>query len=173
MASFVERAMGAARLDVRTFEEVETDKTALAQAMGVVVLSSVAAGIGAAGGEGVRGLIGGMIAALLGWVVWAWLTYFIGTRILPTPQTHADWGQLARTTGFATAPGIFRAVGIVPGLTTVVFFVASVWMLASFVVAVRQALDYTSTWRAVGVCLIGWLVQAVLLTFLLFLMPRG
>lgn len=169
-SSFIERTMGAVKLDVRTFEEVESDPTALAQAIGVVVLSSVAAGIGAAAVEGVPALIGGVVAALLGWVLWAWLTYFIGTRILPTPQTHADWGQLARTTGFATAPGMIRVVGVVPGLTTVVFFVASVWMLAAFVVAVRQALDYRSTWRAIGVCLIGWLVNVLLLSFLWLLL---
>lgn len=168
--SFIERTMGAVRLDVRTFEEVESDPTALAQAIGVVVLSSVAAGIGAAAVEGVPALIGGVVASLLGWVVWAWLIYFIGTRILPSPQTHADWGQLARTTGFATAPGMIRIVGVVPGLTTIVFFVASVWMLAAFVVAVRQALDYRSTWRAIGVCLIGWLVNVLLLSLLWFLL---
>jgi hypothetical protein len=99
------------------------------------------------------------------------LTYFIGTRILPAPQTHADWGQLARTTGFAAAPGIIRAVGVVPGLTTLVFAIANLWMLAAFVVAVRQALDYTSTWRAIGVCLIGWLVNAVVLALAWFVLP--
>ena len=36
-------------------------------------------------------------------------------------------------------------------------------MLVAMVIAVRQALDYTSTLRAVGVCLIGWLVQVVIL----------
>ena len=171
MASFVERTIGAARLNVRTFEEVEADTTALGPAAGVVVLSSLAAGIGTAGQAGVPGLFGAMVAALLGWVVWAWLTYFIGTRILPEPQTHADWGQLARTTGFASAPGIIRVVGIVPGLTMLVFFVASIWMLAAFVVAVRQALDYTSTWRAFGVCLIGWIANALVFVLLRFFLP--
>lgn len=171
MASFVERTIGAARLSVRTFEEVEADTTALGQAVAVVVLSSLAAGIGTAGQQGAPGVVGAVVAALLGWVVWAWLTYFIGTRMLPEPQTHADWGQLARTTGFASAPGIIRIVGIVPGLTMLVFFIASVWMLAAFVVAVRQALDYSSTWRAVGVCLIGWIVNALLFVLLRLLLP--
>ena len=171
MASFVKRTIGASKLNVRTFEEVEADTTALGQAIGVVVLSSLAAGIGTAGQEGTAGLLGGVLVALLGWVVWAWLTYFIGTRMFPEPQTHATWGQLARTTGFASAPGIIRIVGIVPGLTVLVFFIASVWMLAAFVIAVRQALDYTSTWRAVGVCLIGWIVNALLLVLLRFVLP--
>ena len=106
MTSFDQRVIGAAKLDVRIYEEVETDTTAMPQAMGVVALSSVAAGIGAIGQEGNLGLLGGLLAALLGWALWSGLTYFIGTRILPTPQTHADWGELLRTTGFAAAPGI-------------------------------------------------------------------
>ena len=165
MTSFIQRVIGAAKLDVHIYEEVEADTTAMPQAMGVVALSSVAAGIGAIGQEGNLGLFGGLLAALLGWTLWAGLTYFIGTRILPTPQTHADWGELLRTTGFAAAPGMLRILGIVPGLTGIVFFAAAVWMLAAFVVAVRQALDYTSTGRAVGVCLIGWLVNGVIVGF--------
>ncbi len=171
MATFTQRLMGAIKLDGHTFEEVEADTTALGQAIGVVVLSSVAAGIGAAGLEGAMGVLAGTVAALLGWAIWAWLTYFIGTRILPTPQTHADWGQLARTTGFASAPGIFRVLGILPLMTGLVFTVTAIWMLAAFVIAVRHALDYTSTWRALGVCLIGWIINGILVAVLGFLLP--
>jgi hypothetical protein len=169
MTSFTKRVIGAARLNVDIYEEVEADTTAMGQAMGVVALSSVAAGIGAVGREG---LFGGLVGALLGWLIWAGMTYFIGTRILSTPQTHADWGELLRTTGFAAAPGMLRIFGIVPGLTGLVFFVAGVWMLAAFVVAVRQALDYTSTGRAVGVCLIGWIVNGAIIVFLGFMLGR-
>lgn len=167
MATFTQRIIGAAKLSARTYEEVEADTSALGQAMGVVVLSSVAAGIGASGREVGTGLFMGMVAGLAGWCIWAWLTYFIGTRLLPMPQTRADWGELLRTTGFASAPGIARVLGIVPGLNWVVFFITGVWMLAAFVVAVRQALDYTSTPRAVVVCVIGWIVYAVIYSVLL------
>ncbi len=162
MASFSQRIFGASKLDIAIYEEVEADATALRQALVVVVLSSMATGIGLAGREGAPGLIAAVVAALIGWLLWAWLTYFIGTRILPTLQTEADWGQLLRTTGFAAAPGMLRILGIVPGLTILVFFITGVWMLVAFVVAVRQALDYTSTLRAVGVCLIGWLAYMAL-----------
>lgn len=162
MASFTQRMVGAAKLDVRTYEEVEADTAALPQALGVVVLSSVAAGIGASGGGSIAGLFGGLLAALVGWLVWAGLTYLIGTQLLPAPQTYADLGQLLRTTGFATAPGIARVIGVVPFLSGMVFVVTAIWMLAAFVVAVRQALDYTSTMRAVGVCLIGWFVYGII-----------
>jgi hypothetical protein len=136
--------------------------------MGVVILSSVAAGIGSLGLQpvGFGGIFIGTVSALLGWAVWAGLTYYIGTRIMPEPQTRSDYGELLRTIGFASSPGILRILGIVPGLMGIVFVATGIWMLVATVIAVRQALDYHSTWRAVGVCLIGWFVQAIILSLL-------
>ena len=170
MASFSERMIGAARLDVHTYEEVEADTTAMGQSMWVVVLSSVAAGIGS--GAGIVGLVVGSLAAMIGWFVWAYVTYLIGTKMLPEPQTEADVGQLLRTTGFSAAPGILRAFGVIPGLGLLAVGVANIWMLASMVVAVRQALDYNGTGRAIGVCLIGWLAL-VLITMVLGVVSIG
>ncbi len=163
MATIQDRMLRAAKLDVQLYEEVEHDEGALRQATTVVVLSAVAAGIGSLGIGGLAGLVSGTLAALFGWYIWAFLTYFIGTRLLPEPQTRADYGELLRTIGFASAPGLIRVVGIIPGLGQIVFAVAGVWMLIATVIAVRQALDYTNTWRAVGVCAIGWVVQSVIL----------
>jgi hypothetical protein len=163
MADFKTRVIRAAKLDIRVYEEVEADPTALRQAMLVVVLSSLAAGLGTISRQGLTSLALGALTALVGWYVWAYLTYFIGTRLLPEPQTHADHGQLLRTIGFASSPGLIRVLGLVPFLTGIVFFVAQIWMLIAMVIAVRQALDYTSTLRAAGVCVIGWIVQAIIL----------
>lgn len=160
----------AAKLDVAFYEKVEADKNMLGQAMLVVVLSSVAAGIGSIGQAGLTGILVGTISALIGWYVWAYLTYFIGTRFLAEPQTRADHGELLRTIGFSSAPGVIRVLGIIPGLNAIVNLAAGIWMLVAMVVAVRQALDYKSTGRAVLVCIIGWIVQMVflLLVFSLF-----
>jgi hypothetical protein len=165
MAVFFERMLRAAKLDVNLYEEVEADKSSMTQAMGVVILASVAAGIGSIGmGAADPGsILIGIIASLGGWYIWAFLTYLIGTKLLPEPQTHADYGELLRTIGFSSSPGIIRLLGIIPGLGAVVFFIAGIWMLVAMVIAVRQALDYNSTWRAVGVCVIGWLIQTVIL----------
>ncbi len=157
MSSFVDRMVRAARLDVSVFEEVEADRTATGQALGVVVLSSVASAIGLGGGPAVIAV--STVVALAGWYVWAFLTYFIGTRLLPEPATSADQGELLRTVGFAVTPGILRVIGVVPMLRSLAFLVAAIWMLVAVVVAVRQALDYRSTWRAIAVCVIGWAVQ--------------
>lgn len=170
MGSLGERMIRAAKLDASLYEEVEADRGALGQATAVVVLASLAAGFGSVARGGVGGFFFGTIAALAGWYVWAFLTYWIGTRFLPEPQTKADYGELLRTIGFSSAPGVIRVLGIIPALTGLVFLVASIWMLVAMVIAVRQALDYTGTLRAVGVCLIGWIVQVLILALLLALL---
>ncbi len=169
MASFVERMLGAAKLDVHTYEEVEADTTATPQAMAVVLISSIAAGIG-----GIRLGIGGLIwvalASLISWVLWAALVWVIGTKLLPEAETQSDIGELLRTTGFSSSPGVLRILGFVPLIGAIIQFLAAIWMLTAMIIAVRQALDYKSTARAVGVCLIGWLISMVVLWLL---MPAG
>ncbi|MBW2266389.1 MAG: YIP1 family protein [Deltaproteobacteria bacterium] len=169
MTNFSDRIIRAAKLDINLYEEVEADKGALRQAMWVVVLSSIAAGIGTIARGGFGGILVGTITALIGWFIWAYLTYLIGTKLLPEPQTRADVGELLRTIGFSTSPGLIRVLGIIPGLARLVFLVTSVWMLVAMVIAVRQALDYTSTLRAVGVCLIGWIIQALMFMLLFYI----
>jgi len=163
--------IGAARFDVHVYEEVEGDSGATGEAMGVVLLSSLAGGIGSIGlGAGLGGVVLGAVAALLGWVTWAFLTYFIGTRLLAEPQTHADVGELMRTLGFAQSPGLLRIAGVFftasPALFSLFQLVVSTWMLMTMVVAVRQALDYTSTMRAVGVVLVGFVANMIILSVL-------
>jgi Yip1 domain len=161
--SFVQRIIGAAALDAPVYEEIERDPRATAQAFVVVLLSSFAGGVGATGLVGPRGSDGLSVGsilflstlALIVWAAWALVTFEVGYRLLPQPQTRADPGQLLRTVGFATAPGLLRVFGIFPEATVPAFLVSSIWMIAAMVVAVRQALDYQSTSRAIAVCLVG------------------
>ena len=165
----LERMLGAIRLNANTFEDVENDSGATLQAMAVVILVSLATGIGVGlgsvvtgGGDFIIWLIFGIVYSLIGWVVWAFVTMIIGTTVLKTPETHADWGQLARGTGFAQAPGLFRILTFIPVVGIVIYYAVYVWQLIAMVIAVRQCLDYTSTWRAAGVVVIaGILVVAV------------
>jgi len=161
MSSFTERMIGAAKLDAAIYEEVEADTTATGQALLVVVLSSIAAGLSFVTINGVTGVIWGTLAAIVGWIVWAGITYLVGTKMLPEPQTKADMGELLRTIGFAMSPGILRIFGIIPVIGFLVNLVVMFWLLAAVVVAVRQALDYKSTGRAIGVCLIGFVVYVL------------
>jgi hypothetical protein len=160
----VDRMVGASRLDIHIFEEVEADTAATKQALSVVLLVALATGIASMGTIGVRGLLVGVVVSVAGWAIWAWIVYFIGTKIIPEHETHADWGQLARSLGFAQSPGVLRVFGVVPGVGGIIFLVVAVWMLVSMVIAVRQALDYTSTFRAIGVVLIGFIPYAILMS---------
>jgi len=173
MQIYLDRIVRAAKLDVSLYEEVEADKGAMSQAMGVVVLSSVAAGIGSIGTMGTKGIIIGAITALIAWYIWAYITYFIGAKILPEPQTKADHGELLRTIGFSSSPGLLRILAIIPGIGGIIFMIASAWMLVAMVIAVRQALDYQSTLRAVSVCMIGWVIQAIILMILFTVFGGG
>jgi len=155
---FVMRLIGALALDPVTYEEVEADRSATGQALLVVVLSSVGAGIGARGlGSGsMRSMIFISALSLLGWMAWALLTYQIGVKLMPEPETRSDVGELMRTIGFSAAPGMLRIFGIVPGASIPAFAITAIWMLIAMIVAVRQALDFRSTARAVAVCGLGW-----------------
>jgi hypothetical protein len=165
MREFVFRIIGAATLNPTTYEDVEADPKATAQAIGVIALASLAAGFGANGWNAqprpiltfsaVAGFLG-----LMAWASWALVTFEIGGRLLPERQTSVDVPELLRTIGFSAAPALFLVVGAF-GATTLVFAITSVWMLAAMVLAVRQALDYESTTRAMAVCALGWVLTAV------------
>jgi len=169
MTTFPHRLMGASVLDIDTYEEVEADRGATAQALVVVLASSLAGGIGASGfiHDG-RALVEGVFLwsaiSLVAWAAWALLVFEIGGRLLPEPDTSVDVGELLRTIGFASAPGMLRVFGVVPEFALPVFVLTTAWMLVAMVVAVRQALDYKSTARAVAVCTIG-LVLALVIAF--------
>jgi len=134
----------------------------MGQAMVTVILASLAAGIGAIGTVGIGGIISGTLTALIGWFAWSLITYVIGTKLMPEERTEADVGELLRTIGFSSSPGLIRVLGIIPGLTGIVFLVAGIWMLIAMIIAVRQALDYQSTFRAIAVCFIGWIIQGLI-----------
>jgi hypothetical protein len=173
MASLTDRMINAAKLDVRTYEEVEADQTATGQAMIVVVISSLAAGIGSIGILGLSGVFSITIGALIGWFIWAGVTYLIGTKLLPEPQTKSDLGELLRTIGFSASPGVLRVLGFIPLLGWLISFAASIWMLVAMVIAVRQALDYKSTGRAIGVCVIGFVLQWIVLSTIMIIFGAG
>jgi hypothetical protein len=154
--SFFDRMKGAALLDVPVYEEVEADTTATGQAAAVVLIASVAGAIGRAG-WGPSGIIMGLLMTLIGWVIWAAVTYFIGTRLFGGTATVQE---LLRTLGFAHAPGVLFVLGFMPFLGPLITFVVMVWMLVCGVIAIRQALDF-DTGKAILTALIGWLVLLI------------
>ncbi len=166
-ASVIERAIGAARLDPRAYEDVEHDQTATGPALVIVAIAAVANGIGSAGEAGVLGLIGGVVFALLGFVLYAGIAYLIGGKLFATRETTATWGQLIRTLGFAQAPGILRVLGIVPVIGGLIQLIVGVWILIASIIAIRQACDF-STGRAVLTAVVAWIVY-----FVFVIIPAG
>jgi hypothetical protein len=160
--TLIGRMIRAARLDPRLYAEVQADETTIGQAASIVLLAAFAGGINYPGAPFLI-LFGGLLAALIGWVLFAYVIYLIGTKLLPEPQTKANFGALLRVMGFANAPGVVKLLGIVPELRALVFFVAMVWVLVATVTAVRHALSYKSSWRAIGVCAIPLLASQLLL----------
>jgi hypothetical protein len=162
MNIFWERILRAIKLDSKLFEEVEADQKALPQAIGVVVLSSLSVGVASLTREVDVSLLGNTVGTLISWFVWYYIIYYIGTNWLAEPTTKTNYTELLRTIGFASAPGLIAIIGIIPGLFNFMFLISSIWMLVATVIAVRQALDYNSTGRAIIVCAIGWIIYILL-----------
>ncbi len=167
-SNFFNRIYRAIKIDPDLYEEVEHDKSATMQAAAVVVLSSLAAGVGAIH-LGVSNFILGPILSLASWYFWALIIYLVGTKLFPDKDTKSDHGELLRTIGFSSAPGLIRVFGFTPELMTVTFIGSSFWMLACMVVAVKQALEYKSLWKAFAVVVVSWFVQAILLVLILLI----
>ena len=170
------RMLGAARLSVDTFEDVEHDKGATIQALAVVIIVSIASIVGqllaSDDPELVNALVVGIVRGVASWAVWALFTWMIGATILKTEDTEADWGQLARGTGFAQTPGILHVLYFIPGVGQFISILALIWTFAAMVVGVRQSLDYTSTLRAFFVILIAFIPVGIL-NFIVFLLTGG
>ncbi|GBD15288.1 hypothetical protein HRbin26_00174 [bacterium HR26] len=169
-ASLTARMIGAARLDTATYEAVEHDEGATSAALLVVILGAIASGIAVLGSGRIAAFIGGILAAIIGWAAYAGVAYLIGSRLFATPQTQATWGQLLRTLGFAQSPRLLLVLGWIPILGVLISLVVAIWTLITTVIAIRQALDFT-TGRAIGTAIISWLVLIVVQ--LIILIPFG
>jgi len=165
--------IGVARLDVPTYEEIERDQNATGQALLVVVLAAIAGGIGALGSDDrTQGLIGAIVGAVIGWIVFSVVAYFVGATLFATPETSATIGQLLRTRGFARAPQLLTVLGFIPVLGWIIAIVAGIWSLVASIVAIRQALDFT-TGRAVGTAIVALVVQLIAIAIIALIFGIG
>ena len=171
MADLTGRMIGAMKADVKTLEEIEADPGAMPQAITVIAIAAVAALIGNFFRSGVIGGIAGLVASFVGYALFSLLVFLVGTKVMPEPTTKADFSEAFRTIGFAASPGVFNVLAIIPFLGPLISFVLGLWSLVIGVIAVRQVLDYSSTGRAIIVCLIAgvicWIVVAILILPLL------
>lgn len=162
MEVFLSRIIQAIKLESGLFEEVEEDPNSLIQALIVVLLSSFAYGIASLSQEFSASIFSHIISALIGWLIWSYLIFFIGVKWLSETETKADYGAVLRTIGFASAPGLIAVLGVLPFLFTLSIMLSSLWMLVATIIAVRQVLDYKSIGRAVIVSLLGWIVYMLI-----------
>jgi len=173
MSNLVDRMIRAAKLDANLYIEVEADTTATRQAIFVVLIYSLCAGIGFGlvglpsidVGLFLISLFAGLFSALVFWFIWSLIIYFIGITLFKGPSTPwrsiATYGELLRSIGFAATPGIFMIYAFIPSFVGLfISLVAMAWMFIAMVVAVRQALDFT-TRRAIGTCLVGGVIYLV------------
>lgn len=158
---FLRRMGRAALLHADTYEEVEADKGALGQATLVVLAVAAAAMLS----TWLRSLeaaplpprqLGFQLAIVALEPVVVWLgssafAYMVGATFFRGPDTETDYAEVLRTVGFAFTPGLLFALGFLPPpeLGRALLAVARLWVLVCSVVAVRQALDFTTA-RALG-----------------------
>ena len=168
---FLNRVFRSIKIDPEVFDEVQKDKQATLSAALVVIISSLAAGLGATH----LGMTNFFLApdhSLESWFIWSYIVFVVGVKLFPDPKTKATHANLLRAIGFSSAPGIIRALSFNTELMTVTFIGAAFWMLVCMVVAVRQTLQFKSLWKAFGVVLIAWLLQALGLIIVLSLTSK-
>ena len=170
LGQMLERMLGAAMLNPHTFEDVEHDRGATIQAALVVILVSISGAVGGVlSGDAtiVSGIVLGVIGGVVWWALWAAGCWIVGTTILNTPDTQADWGELARGIGFAQTPGLLSVLTFIPYAGWVIGAVIFVWRFIAMLMAVRASLDYTSMWRAFFVVLIAF-IPVLIVTAIVF-----
>ena len=166
----IQRMIGAALFNADTYEEIEADPGAIGQAILVVILVTICGAVGGLvaallGGASVLGiilaLIAGLVFGIVRWAIWVSVLSLVGGMMLRTGSTHTSWAEIGRVVGFAYTPGvlsIFSIFGFLPYIGWIFGWLLSlvifVWTLAAVTVAVRQALDFESTGRAIAVVLI-------------------
>jgi hypothetical protein len=176
MASFQDRVIGALKLQPSTFEEVENDATATTQAATVVIAAAVSRGLvgliwlsSMGFGSGITGFVVTLVLAPIAWAIGSWVLLMVGTKMMPGKNTQADLGQMLRVTGFATAPGLFGILGVVPILGILVGIAIGIWQLIAMVIGVKQALEYDDTMKAVIVCVIAWVIMWIVMAIVGFM----
>ena len=173
MADLKGRMIGAMQADVKTFTEIEADPSAMGQAVTVIVIAGVAALIGNVFRAGLTAGVMSLIASLLGYALFSFLVFIIGTKLMPEPATKADFNEVFRVVAFAASPGVFNVLAIIPFIGPLISLLIGIWSLVIGVIAVREVLDYTNTGRAIIVCLIAVVICWVILAIVLLPLVAG
>jgi hypothetical protein len=167
--TFGDRILGAMKLDPHTFEDIERDPTAMGQAFGVIALAAVSLGIGNVWYGGITGIVVSVFTSLIGYGFWALVVWLVGTKLMPDPATKAEFPEAFRVIAFAAAPGVLGVITIIPLLGWLLMVLLWLWSIAAMVIAVKQVLDYTDTFKAVIVVIIGFVAYLAVWGTLVFM----
>lgn len=167
MDSIWSRMWRAAKLENALYDEVEANTALTGQAITVVIIVAIAGAIGGilsavvGGGAGAGAIIGGLIgpaiSALIGYFVWAGVSLVVGKALGGT----ADYGEMLRAIGFANSPNVLAILSFIPVLGGLIAFIGAIWALVAGIVALRQALDFT-TGKAIVTAIIGWIALMII-----------
>ena len=137
--SLVDRMIGVTTLKHPYYRDIEADRDATGQALAVVALAAVAAGIGAIGSDQ-SGIVWKVIMAVVGWIVFSVVAFLVGS-LLTNPRQPVSLGQVMRLVGFAQAPKLIGALGFIPLFGWIFGLVAAVWFLVVAIHALQEAFD--------------------------------
>lgn len=151
--NLADKMIRAAKLDVQLYEEVEKDAEATKEAFLIVLIGAICNGIGSIGVLGAKGIIAGLISAIIGWGLWSVVIFLIGVKVF---KHTSDMGELLRCLGFAYSPNVLSILGVIPAIGPIIRFVVFVWVLVAFIIATRQALD-CGTGRAILISVLGFI----------------
>lgn len=179
--ALLNRMLRAIRLDSILYEELETEEEAIGQSIMVVLLVSVATGIGMGitgllGGKGaiwfIWGLLSGILSSFVGWLAWVLVTYLLGTTLLKGPEKDVSFISLIRTLGYANSPGIIRLLCFFPLVGWVITMAAAIWTLGAGTAAVKQTFEFTAA-RAMATCFLGWLIYTAVIFLVYIWLPSS
>ena len=166
MQALFQRMLRAARMDAQLFEEIVSDPTLQGQSVWVVAIFAMATAFGTFTLISGTAVNIGLLTTMIGWYIWAFSVFYIGTRILKGDSAPPDRKTIMRVMAFACAPGIFRLLGLIPKTTTLVFIVTSLWMLATAVFGLKKVFPQRSTFKISVVTVVTW-IGATLFQFIL------
>jgi len=160
----LDRILRVIKLDKSVYAEVETDESAMSQAVTVVaivaVLSAIGGGIGALINDTsfVSAFLVAIVSAFISWVVWAAVTYFVGTTIF---HGEATIGEMLRVIGFAQAPLVLNVLSFIPCLGPIISLLAWLFSLYTGFLAIQEGLDL-DTGKTAATVAIGWVVGFII-----------
>ncbi len=153
----VDRILRAIRLDSSVYREIAKDPNAMTEAAIIVVIVAVLSAFGSAIGSGSFFLtlfVTLLSAIFIGWILWAILTYFVGTALF---KGKTDISEMMRVLGYANAPNLLSVFGFIPCVGWIIAILGGILAFIAGFLAVREAMEF-DTGSAIVTVVISWVI---------------